>query len=48
KKQAAKSQEPTQEIMEPEIEKPSIDEINISKKNKKSKCQDKTFKRKKI
>ncbi|CAG8620874.1 13397_t:CDS:2, partial [Funneliformis caledonium] len=44
KKQAAKSQEPTQEIMEPEIEKPSIDEINISKKNKKSKYQDKTFK----
>ncbi|CAG8730309.1 12660_t:CDS:2, partial [Funneliformis mosseae] len=34
KKQAAKSQEPTQEIMEPEIKKPSIDETNISKTNK--------------
>ncbi|CAG8623514.1 2473_t:CDS:2, partial [Funneliformis mosseae] len=49
KKQAAKSQEPTQEIMEPEmeepeIEKPSIDEINISKKNLKSQYQDKTRK----
>ncbi|CAG8608699.1 6930_t:CDS:2, partial [Funneliformis caledonium] len=46
----AKSQEPTQEIMEPEIEepeieKPSIDEINISKKNLKSQYQDKTRKR---
>ncbi|CAG8687556.1 12176_t:CDS:1 [Funneliformis caledonium] len=34
RKQAAKSQEPTQEIMEPEIKKPSIDETNISKTNK--------------
>ncbi|CAG8502865.1 8774_t:CDS:2 [Funneliformis mosseae] len=44
KEQAAMSQESTQEIMDPEIEKSSFDEINVSPNKKSKKYHDKTCK----